>query len=355
VAGDDRLMRKAILDFWHSRVPAGLTQGRYPSNRIQVIPPFSLYWVSMLHDYWMHRRDEPFLSQFLVGAEGVLDWFEQRVDRSRNMLGPLTWWNFADWNDAFPNGVPDGSTDGNSAVTTLQYVYTLRQAAELFDHFGKKDLASHYAQLANDLAKGTYKQCFDASRGLMANTPEKKTYSQHASIMGVLSGSIPSADRKAVMTKVLNDQSLSQATFYYRFYLTRALKYAGMADLYYGSLKPWRGMINNGLTTFAEQPDPTRSDCHAWSSSPNYDFFATLAGINPSSAGFRTVRIEPAMGELKEVNAKMPHPDGEIRVSLKRIGMSVTAEINLPDKLTGQFVWQGKVAELHGGFQKIQL
>ncbi|HET9278087.1 MAG TPA: alpha-L-rhamnosidase N-terminal domain-containing protein, partial [Flavitalea sp.] len=32
VTGDDRLMRKAITDFYHSRVPEGLTQGRYPSN-----------------------------------------------------------------------------------------------------------------------------------------------------------------------------------------------------------------------------------------------------------------------------------------------------------------------------------
>jgi alpha-L-rhamnosidase len=33
VTGDDRLMRKAILDFYHSRVPEGLTQGRYPKQQ----------------------------------------------------------------------------------------------------------------------------------------------------------------------------------------------------------------------------------------------------------------------------------------------------------------------------------
>ena len=31
VTGDDRLMRKALLDFYHSRVAEGLTQGRYPA------------------------------------------------------------------------------------------------------------------------------------------------------------------------------------------------------------------------------------------------------------------------------------------------------------------------------------
>jgi len=354
VSGDDRLMRKALLDFYHSRVPEGLTQGRYPSNRLQVIPPFSMYWVSMIHDYWMHRQDDAFLSQFLVGAQGVLDWFEQRIDKSRNMLGPMTWWNFADWNLAFENGVPDGATDGNSSVITLQYVYTLKQAAELFDHFGKKDEAVHYTLLANELAKGTYKNCYDSQRGLMANTPEKKAYSQHASIMGILSGSIPAQDRQSVMRRVLDDASLSQATFYYRFYLTRALKYAGMNDLYYASLKPWRGMIDNGLTTFAEQPDPTRSDCHAWSSSPNYDFLATICGITPSSPGFRTVRVEPALGELTEAKGSIPHPEGTLSVNVKKSkNNGVEAEISLPGKVSGQFIWMGKTVELHPGFQKI--
>ncbi len=44
-----------------------------------------------------------------------------------------------------------------------------------------------------------------------------------------------------------NDKSLIQATFYYRFYLNRAMVQSGMADLYYSQLTPWRDMLKMGL------------------------------------------------------------------------------------------------------------
>ena len=113
----------------------------------------------------------------------------------------------------------------------------------------KKDIRS----LSSDLSAGTYKLCFDKERKEIADTPEKKSYSQHASIFGILSGAVPESETKAVMTKILNDKSLIQATFYYRFYLTRAMVQAGMADLYYSQLTPWRDMLKIGLTTFAEK------------------------------------------------------------------------------------------------------
>lgn len=356
VTGDDRLMRKALLDFYHSRVPEGLTQGRYPSNRLQVIPPFSLYWVSMVYDYWMHRKDTAFVAQFLTPVQGVLDWYEHNIDRDKKMLGPMKWWNFVDWNLSFDNGVPDGATDGNSSVITLQYVYTLQQAAEVFEYFGKKNEAAHYRKLAAELGKNTYQQCFDQVKSIMGDTPEKKAFSQHAGIMGILTGAIPEKQLPGALQQVLNNDSLSQATFYYRFYLTQALKKAGMADLYYSQLKPWRDMLAKGLTTFAENPDPTRSDCHAWSASPNYDFFATICGIMPDKPGFAEVKIMPALGELQEAQAKMPHPDGEISVSLHRKGTDgILAQINLPKNLTGRFVWNGKEVKLKSGIQEIEL
>ena len=78
-------------------------------------------------------------------------------------------------------------------------------------------------------------------------------------------------------------------------------------------------MLDIGLTTFAERPEPTRSDCHAWSASPNYDLLATVAGIRPAAPGFKKVRISPALGDLNEIKAQMPHPMGMISVGLNRV------------------------------------
>lgn len=355
VTGDDRLMRKALLDFYHSRVPEGLPQGRYPSNRLQVIPPFALYWVSMVSDYWMHRRDDAFVQKFLLPVEEVLDWFEKNLDETKSMLGPMKWWNFTDWNYAFPNGVPDGATDGNSSVISLQFAYTLKQAVALFDYYGKKELALKYKSLADKLTRGTYQSCFNREKMEMANTPAQTSYSQHASIMGILSGAVPADQQRAVMDKILGDASLSQATFFYRFYLTQALKQIGRANEYYENLQPWRKMLAVGLTTFAENPDPTRSDCHAWSSSPNYDFLCTIAGIMPDAPGFRKVLVRPAPGPLTEVVAKMPHPDGFIEVDLKLAGKNITAVVVLPPGVTGRFVWNKKEIPLKSGRQELRL
>lgn len=357
VTGDDRLMRKAINDFYHSRSPEGLTQGRYPSNRLQIIPPFSLFWVSMLHDYMMYRNDDKFLKQYLMAAQGVLDWFENHIDQKRGMLGPMPWWNFTDWSTGFQAmGVPSGASDGNSAVLSLQYAYTLNQAAELFKHFGQGQQAEHYAKLAASIGQSTYNLCFDKRRMLFGDTPDKKSYSQHASIMGILSGAIPAMERRQVMKNVLSDTSLIQATFYYRFYLVQALKKAGLGNLYYSQLKPWRDMIKNGLTTFAENPDPTRSDCHGWSASPDFDFLATICGINPVSANFKTVEIRPNPGTLFFISGSMPTPYGDISVEVnQKKKTEKVAILQVPRGITGKFLWGGKNYPLRPGYNQIRL
>ncbi|HEY7234039.1 MAG TPA: family 78 glycoside hydrolase catalytic domain, partial [Gemmatimonadaceae bacterium] len=88
VAGDDRLMRQAIEHFDASRLPEGITQSRYPSEVMQLIPPFSLIYVAMVHDYHMHRNDVPFVRERLAGIRGILDWYARRID-STGMLGPM--------------------------------------------------------------------------------------------------------------------------------------------------------------------------------------------------------------------------------------------------------------------------
>jgi hypothetical protein len=86
VSGDDRLMRNAIEQMDYSRIPEGITQSRYPSNNRQVIPPFSLFWISMIHDYWMHKTDDAFIRSFLPSIQSILAWHHQYINE-KGMLG----------------------------------------------------------------------------------------------------------------------------------------------------------------------------------------------------------------------------------------------------------------------------
>jgi hypothetical protein len=360
VSGDDRLMRNAIAAFDDSRVPEGLTQSRYPCSSMQIIPPYSLFWVAMIHDYWMHRDDPQFVKLYLPGIDSVLNWHEKYID-STGMLGATPWWNFVDWSWPWDSkkdigGVPTSDDRGRSSILTLQYVYALNYAAQLNENLGRKYFADHYRKLSGSLKKSTYKLCWDNKRGLLADTPDKTIFSQHANILAVLVDLVPPNEQKKLMEKVVSEKDLTQCTFYFRYYLVRAIKKVGLGDRYIEMLRPWRYMLKMGLTTFAENPEPTRSDCHAWSASPNYDLLATVCGIEPAAPGFKSVRIEPHLGPLTWVEGKMPHPLGEITVRFERNGKTgIKGSITLPPGLTGKFFWNGKSTNLKPGSQTVTL
>ncbi|MBO0931415.1 alpha-L-rhamnosidase-related protein [Fibrella aquatilis] len=364
VSGDDRLMRKAILEYDDSRIAEGLTQSRYPSADQQVIPTFSLFWVCMVHDYWMHRKDDAFVSARLLGIESVLRWHESRIDRLTGLNGTLTWWNFVDWSWPWNatdgiGGVPDGAHGGGSSVLSLQQAYTYQKAADLFAHYGQNERAEHYRELARRINKAVMDRCWVPTKGLFADTPAKKQYSQHANIFAILSNAIPAAQQRDLLKKVLASapaDSLRPATYYFKFYLFQALKKTGLGDEFLPQLQPWHTMIANGLTTFAEAPEPTRSDCHAWSASPVYEFLSTVCGINPAEPGFRSVRIEPFLGTLPSAEGTMPHPSGDISVRFEKApGGTLRGTVTLPPGLGGTLRWQGRSKTLVAGKQEVSL
>lgn len=115
-------------------------------------------------------------------------------------------------------------------------------------------------------------------------------------------------------------------------------------------------MLAMGLTTFAENPEPTRSDCHAWSASPLYEFLSMTCGIRPAEPGFKSVRIEPFLGDLTTVNGQMPHPLGTIAVQFQKTPAGgLTGTVTLPATLTGMLRWKGKSLPLKAGKQTVSL
>jgi alpha-L-rhamnosidase len=361
--GDDRLARQAMDAYDESRIPEGLTASRYPSSLMQVIPTFSLLWVGMLHDYWMYRPDDGALRGWVRDTRGVISWYG-RHQRPDGMLGIMPWWNYGDWTKDFVFGVPPQDADGGSSVLTLHFLAALRDAADLEEYLGDMPIADSYRRRAGEISASTYRLCWDDARGMLADTPAKAHFSEEANSLAVLLDVVPGDRQQAVMKAVMGHRlpgpppptgEFSPASLYFRFYVARALDHAGLADMYLGSLGPWRAMLDAGLTTWAEVADPTRSDDHAWSAHPNYDLLTLVAGIRPASSGFRAVLVAPHPGDLTELSASMPHPQGAITAHYSRTDKGWVFDVGLPAGVMGTFRWDGRDTPLAPGPNHLDL
>ncbi len=114
-------------------------------------------------------------------------------------------------------------------------------------------------------------------------------------------------------------------------------------------------MLQLGLSTWAETPEPTRSDSHAWSAHPTLDLLTLVAGIAPDSPGFGRVRITPHLGPLQNAAATMITPKGLVVVRYIRTGEHWSAKVVLPDGLPGDLEWNDTLLPLHAGEQTLEL
>lgn len=363
VANDDRLGRQAIDAFDKSRIPEGLTRSRYPSYIPQTIPTFSLLYIGMLHDWWMYRPDAEFVRSMLPGERSVLGWFA-RYEQPDGLLKKVPWWTFVDWLNK--GEIPTYDAKGESCIVTLHYLGAIQEAAELEQALGDTGLAAEDRDHAGRVSAAIYSKCWSGEKGLIADNPDKKIFSQQSNALAVLYDVIPKGDQQAVMTKILpvepsaspesdgSSSDLLVASYYFRFYLSRALDHAGMADHYLAEgIDPWRKLLPLHFSTWPEQPGNTRSDSHAWTSHPIYDELTLVAGIEPASPGFKTVRIAPHLGNLPSLSASFPHPEGNIEVRYKQTAAGLDAAITLPAQLTGEFVYHGGTQPLHPGSNHI--
>ncbi len=350
---DPYMVRNAIEQGRQSIVADGITMSRYPSSLHQFISSFSLWWMCTVHDYWMMRGDEQYVRTLLPAMRGVAAWFEQWLKPSGS-LDYVPHWFFADWAAGFASGEPVREDDGDSAFQDLMFILALDAMAELETALGLPAMADHYSELATRMRATIRENYWDSARGLFADTHDHRGFSQHVNSLAVLAGIVTGPEAAAVMERTLADPSLTQCTIYFRYYLHRALAEAGLGDLLMDNLAIWRDQMALGLTTWAEMPEPSRSDCHAWGSSPNIELYRTVLGIESAAPGFRRVEIAPSLGELRRVSGTMPHPAGDISASYTVASDGrLSAQITLPAGVEGTFRWKGREWPLGPGERTI--
>jgi len=345
---DERLPRKALRLFDESRLPSGLTQARFPSRKPQIIAPFALWWVGMVHEYALWRDDVHFVKSLMPGVRATMEAF-QRYMGEDGLLHAPEGWNTMDWVPEWVAGMPPDAIDGISGLMNWQLIYTLELAAQLEDWGGESEIAARYRRWARELTARVKAVFWDETRGLYAEDVGKQHFSEHSQCLAILSGQLNDADRTRVGKALFESADLAQTTIYFSHYLFETCCVLGRVDVLLERLSLWFGLLENGLKTPIESPEPTRSDCHGWGAHPLFHYFATILGIRPASPGFRAIEITPQLGSLTSAGGMMVHPKGEIHVDFYVESGVLRGHVTLPDGVSGVLRASGQELPLKGG------
>lgn len=351
ISPDDQLPRKALAMFDASRMPSGLTQSRYPTRQRQLIPPFSLWYVAMIHDFLMYRGDIALVQRLLPGARGVLDHFTA-LRGDDGLVRSSVGWNYVDWVEAWPSGEPPGAKLGEvCAPINWQYVYSLRRLAEIEHHCGEHELAARANRLADQAVAALTDRFWSSSRGLYADDVAHTVWTEHSQCLAILSGGLPEQQRGAIAQNLFAQTNLTKPTVYFMHYFFETCHELERMDVFLQRMPFWFQQVELGFKTTYENGNPftNRSDCHAWGAHPLFHYFGSLLGIRPAAPGFREIKFTPQLGGLSRISGEMQHPAGVIRAEVRDEGDSLRGTITLPDGVTGTLHTNGRSSVLQTG------
>ena len=350
VSGDPRLAQQAIESFAETDVHGGLQQGAYPSRSDNIIATFALAWVGMLADWRMEQPDKAVITRNLPRMRKVLDWFEPTL-RPNGLIGKNPHWNFIDWvrskNDR--EFFPSFGKDGGSCLMTALWLGALQQGAVLEAAYGDAAIAVRNTARANAARNAVRKLCWNQERGLFADNADFTLYSQHMNALAVLYDIAEPAQAPAILERITvpgrgidAPEGMFTTTYYFAWYLIRAFEHAGLAERYPALLQTWRDLLALNYTSWPESRGETRSDTHAWSAHPTADLLGIVAGIRPAAPGYARLRVVPLLGALTSLDATAATPKGPVSVRYRVEGGKLTAQIDRPAALPGEFIWKGK-------------
>jgi len=243
-----------------------------------------------------------------------------------------------------------------------QYVYALRQAAQLAQWLGQGAVADRWSARAAAVGAATDKAFWDTAAGAYSDTTDDRaTHPQDANAFAVLSGVATHAQALAALAylsghdwrgygnTIVDTQSWDNPEWGYQAddrvypfisYFELAARFQLGLDSSALDLlrREWGYMTLYGPGTMWETIGPfggPPTDQHpsydsGWSSGGAPALTQYVLGVTPTSPGFATFTVEPHSGDLWWASGDVPTPHGPIHVSWRRDGTAVFLQVTAP-------------------------
>ncbi len=332
---DKRIIKKCIDEFAASQEASGLILANYPSTNRQVIPGFALFWVFMLYDYMEYSKDIAFARKHISTMDKVFTFFQDTLSDDGLIL-KSKYWDFVDWVPSWGDKGDPNIKDGEPiTIYNMYYAYALLCGEEICRKAGRVGLADEYRERYNVLKKAIKAHCYDEKKGLYTDGRVGSEYSAHT-IMWSIIAELETGDNARAIAKHINDPDISKASFSMNYYLFRALEKCGLAEEIFNNLEGWKKMIDLHCTTWCENPDSPRSECHAWSSAPLYELSANILGVK---VGYDDeIIISPVPAGLSYAKGITPTRFGNIDVSWTNTDGKFNIKITAPEGVTKRVI-----------------
>ena len=353
--GDYRLTRQALYHFDWSRLSDGLTQSRYPSRLVQVIPSWSLHWITAIRDYVYCSGELGTVRDLLPGVRSVLDWFRRHIDES-GLPARLPYWNITDWCPWWPRGVVPGADTGPTCILSAQFIVALDEAADLHQLAGDDHAALALAAEADVLRARLHALFWSEAEGLYFDRPGGPEVSQYGNAWAIVCGAADGPTRQRMLQRFPHDPRLAPGSFFCWHTVFRALARAGAYERMPQFLDPWHEAADAGLDTFVEENSYWRSLCHAWSAHPVLELLTRVLGVTPTRPGFAAIDVAPHPCGLSHARGRVCTPAGPVTVAWQlapdALEIEVEAPAGVPVRVTSP---KGAVHHFDGGKWKGRL
>lgn len=318
-------------------------RGKDPvTSHINTIMDYSFYWFMAVKDYYEYSGDAELVKTIYPKMQTLMRYCLSRTDKDGFMEGLSGDWVFIDWADHL-------TKKGALSFEQLLFCQSLETMAICANVCGDKAGAKKYQNLASQLKAKLFSVFWDSERHdfihrIFKGKKDEAVF-RYTNMFALLLGYLSPVQRKEVITHVLlNNQVQAIHTPYMRFYELAALCVADSQKVVTREIKSyWGGMLQKGATSFWEEYDPAakgdaqyamygrpfgKSLCHAWGASPIYLLGKYYLGVQPTSPGYKTYEVKPALGGLKWIKGSVPFAKGDIQIycDQKQIKVKTTGQ-----------------------------
>jgi hypothetical protein len=320
-----RMVDKVVRDYGEEQVSGGYFRPSCPSQSIEYIPEWSMYWPMLLWQQYLFSGDETLLREMAPHLTRFLEWIRTYQDPMTRLVNPPGW-RISDYAGGnMTNG-------GYNVATASQYYENLRIAGRVFLALGQTNQSNDYFQPAEEVKAGINANLFNG-QFYLARTDRQEMFPL-ASAWALRFNIEPAAD-KAEILDVIEKAGKPNIGGYGGDAFYSGLLNSGGGDFVVRDLERYRPMLEENKANW-ESFNSSNEVNHAWTAYPGYLFQKYICGIQPTGGGFATFDVRPETGGLTFAEGRVPTVKGLITTRWeKNANGEFTLSINVPPNTHG--------------------